>query len=672
MGDSRIYLSRGGHVQQVTEDHTVFNELIKRGKLTREQIEKVQQKNAITRAVGVYERVEVDTLVIELIAGDVLVLASDGLHGYLESPEELHEHARARGRRGRQGARRAGQRPRRQGQHHDLVVRVGEEGAVDAARAKRLALKRDVLAKMPLFSRLTERELLRVMQSVEVREYKDGDVVIREGDKGDELFIVLDGKVRVHPRRADVCTHLGPGEHVGEMALIRSVPRSATRHRRRRGGAHRHPPRRLLRDPAQGARDRGQDALAVPRRARRSPRPDEQRAAQREARARRRGHHRRTSSRTSTSKTPAASRGAERCTRQRPPPPSLPPQERGKGDTWPLRFGGRSRASASPRAEPSRRGGENVGFSGACSLQTPSPRSRGGRAGEGGFCGGRPGAGAILALALLSGCDGCKGATKNGPRADAAPLSSRPPLHVKHKPPCVALGVTGDAGVASGSPIPETEWLTLAAGAEFTAKHPKTARETTFDGPGRARVCIGGDEESWLTGGSFRATAGVGEAPMQEQWVATPLGVLRYAQADLKLTVSDAALELEVRKGLAFVHPGAQGLTELAARSPEEGAWFGDARGDARGPPRRRDARGQGRRRRLRGRSGARPRARARDCADGGAHLGELAKEHVVSRRSARASCAVAAVLASAAAGTAREELESRVRAADADWRSLE
>src|SRR5580658_9551117 len=78
VGDSRIYLARGDHVQQVTEDHTVFNELIKRGKLTREQIEKVQRKNAITRAVGVYERVEVDTLVMELIAGDTLILASDG------------------------------------------------------------------------------------------------------------------------------------------------------------------------------------------------------------------------------------------------------------------------------------------------------------------------------------------------------------------------------------------------------------------------------------------------------------------------------------------------------------------------------------------------------------------------------------------------------------------
>jgi CRP-like cAMP-binding protein len=229
VGDSRIYLARNGHIQQVTEDHTVLNELIKRGKLSREQIDKVQQKNAITRAVGVYERVEVDTLVMELIAGDTLILASDGLHGYLETPEELApplalegdasvkaliDLANARG--GKDNI-------------TTVVVKVGEEGAVDAERAKRLALKRDVLAHMPLFSRLTERELLRVMQAVEVREFADGELVIREGDKGDELFIVLEGRVRVS-RGEQTLLDLGPGEHVGEMALIRSVPRSASVH----------------------------------------------------------------------------------------------------------------------------------------------------------------------------------------------------------------------------------------------------------------------------------------------------------------------------------------------------------------------------------------------------------------------------------------------------------
>ncbi len=227
VGDSRIYLARAGHPQQVTEDHTVYNELIKRGKLSREQIDKVQQKNAITRAVGVYERVEVDTLVLDLLAGDTLVLASDGLHGYLESADELREPLSLEGDASAKALIDLANARGGKDNITTIVVKVGEEGAVDAVQAKRMALKRDVLANMPLFARLSDRELLRVMQAVQARSCRDGEVVIREGDKGDELFIVLEGQVRVS-RGEQTLTHLGPGEHVGEMALIRSVPRSAT------------------------------------------------------------------------------------------------------------------------------------------------------------------------------------------------------------------------------------------------------------------------------------------------------------------------------------------------------------------------------------------------------------------------------------------------------------
>jgi serine/threonine protein phosphatase PrpC len=227
VGDSRIYLARDQRIQQVTEDHTVFNELIKRGKLSREQIEKVAHKNAITRAVGVYERVEVDTLALEVLPGDVFMICSDGLHGYLDGndvlarvlrdvpPEQqaqaLIDHANESG--GKDNI-------------TNIIVRV-EGSEADKARARRLAQKREILAKMQLFSRLTERELLRVMQVASIREYQPGQTVIKEGDKGDELFVVLSGKVSV-VRGDATLTHLGPGEHVGEMALIRSVPRSAS------------------------------------------------------------------------------------------------------------------------------------------------------------------------------------------------------------------------------------------------------------------------------------------------------------------------------------------------------------------------------------------------------------------------------------------------------------
>jgi serine/threonine protein phosphatase PrpC/CRP-like cAMP-binding protein len=227
VGDSRIYMGRGGTVQQVTEDHTVFNELIKRGKLTREQIDKVGQKNAITRAVGVYERVDVDTLMIEVLPGDQFLLASDGLTGYLETTDELVPYVAKDGDTATKALVELAKTRGGKDNITVVLVRLGGEVTGDDERAKRLALKRDVLARMPLFARLGDRELLRVMQSVEVRTFADAEVVIREGDRGDELFIVLSGQVNVS-RGGETLTRLGAGEHFGEMALIRAVPRSAT------------------------------------------------------------------------------------------------------------------------------------------------------------------------------------------------------------------------------------------------------------------------------------------------------------------------------------------------------------------------------------------------------------------------------------------------------------
>lgn len=228
VGDSRIYLLRDGNVQQITEDHTVYNELIKRGKLTKEQIDKVAQKNAITRAVGVYERVEVDTLTIEVLPGDQFLLASDGLHGYIAHTAELEPYFEEED--GDVAARELIDLANRKGGKDNItavLVRLGKGDEKDDSRARRLQLKRELLSKMPLFARLNEREMLRIMQVAEVVSYEPGEVVVQEGDRGDELFIVLAGEVRIS-RGETVLNDFGPGEHFGEMALIRAVPRSAT------------------------------------------------------------------------------------------------------------------------------------------------------------------------------------------------------------------------------------------------------------------------------------------------------------------------------------------------------------------------------------------------------------------------------------------------------------
>jgi PPM family protein phosphatase len=228
VGDSRIYLLRDGRIQQVTEDHTVYNELVKRGKLTKDQIEKVAQKNAITRAVGVYERVEVDTLFIEVLPGDQFLLASDGLHGYIAHTAELEPYFdEENGQTAADGLIELANKKGGKDNITAVLVRLGEGDAKDSVRARRLALKRDVLVKMPLFSRLQERELLRIMQVVEVQAFEAGQKVFSEGDRGDELFIVLSGAVEIS-RMGSVLSEAGPGDHIGEMALIRSMPRSAT------------------------------------------------------------------------------------------------------------------------------------------------------------------------------------------------------------------------------------------------------------------------------------------------------------------------------------------------------------------------------------------------------------------------------------------------------------
>jgi len=84
VGDSRIYLVRGKAIQQLTSDHSLVMEQVRRGIITVEQAEQSKMQNVILKALGSEESVEPDLADHEFAAGDVLLLCSDGLSRYVK------------------------------------------------------------------------------------------------------------------------------------------------------------------------------------------------------------------------------------------------------------------------------------------------------------------------------------------------------------------------------------------------------------------------------------------------------------------------------------------------------------------------------------------------------------------------------------------------------------
>jgi len=101
-------------------------------------------------------------------------------------------------------------------------------------------MSKDLLAKTALFGALTEAQIAAVHRRLRVRKYSAGTCVVREGEEGEEMFIVRSGQVTISkaiqmelPGRGELCFEkrlatLGEGSYFGEVALLASDTRSAT------------------------------------------------------------------------------------------------------------------------------------------------------------------------------------------------------------------------------------------------------------------------------------------------------------------------------------------------------------------------------------------------------------------------------------------------------------
>lgn len=86
IGDSRLYLIRDG-IAQITDDHSLVEEMVKQGNITESEARMHPQKNIITRALGINGEVQADFFEIEVQQDDIILLCSDGLSNMIEDED---------------------------------------------------------------------------------------------------------------------------------------------------------------------------------------------------------------------------------------------------------------------------------------------------------------------------------------------------------------------------------------------------------------------------------------------------------------------------------------------------------------------------------------------------------------------------------------------------------
>lgn len=90
VGDSRVYLIHDGLIQQITDDHTYVNDLVKMGAISREEAQTHARKNVITRAIGANANNEPDCFSVPVDQGDRVLLCSDGLYDEVDDQTVLY------------------------------------------------------------------------------------------------------------------------------------------------------------------------------------------------------------------------------------------------------------------------------------------------------------------------------------------------------------------------------------------------------------------------------------------------------------------------------------------------------------------------------------------------------------------------------------------------------
>ncbi|QDG54330.1 cyclic nucleotide-binding domain-containing protein [Persicimonas caeni] len=220
VGDSRIYRVRSGRVEQLTDDHSLLNEMIRQGRA--KAGDSIPNQNAVTRAVGVRDSVEVDVDEIEILDGDRFLLCSDGLSGYLESDgqildlldgEDLEVIAEA-----------CIDHALDSGGKDNITAILVDASSTGAAKQTRLDSRVvEMIASSPIFEHVTPSELASLAEVAERHGFEAGATIIDKGMSAESLCLIVKGSVGVLGPEANV-TVLETGSFFGAMSLVGGAP----------------------------------------------------------------------------------------------------------------------------------------------------------------------------------------------------------------------------------------------------------------------------------------------------------------------------------------------------------------------------------------------------------------------------------------------------------------
>lgn len=243
VGNSRIYLFRGNSIHQLTEDHD-SKKLSKKMKFGDfELVESKHKDKELTRIIGSSQRLKVDSLALEVMSEDTLLLCTDGLSDIL-SEEKIRDYIvgtkentlskKIRGHVNQENLKNDDLAKMIMGnvkvsniKDNVTAIAISFEQVKEVGEATTPQVIFSTLQKFPLFSQLNYKEMSKFMSFMKLKKFMKDENIVTEGENGEDLYIIISGTADVIVQN-NILAKFVQYDYFGEISLVDKEPRMAT------------------------------------------------------------------------------------------------------------------------------------------------------------------------------------------------------------------------------------------------------------------------------------------------------------------------------------------------------------------------------------------------------------------------------------------------------------